>query len=266
MVALIDTHCHIYLPDFASDLQAVLSRAKEHQVGALIVAGIDAQTSEQAIQLAEKYAEVYAAIGIHPNSQVSDVDQELKEIESWVSHPKIVAIGEIGLDYYREVVPIAEQKYRLQCQLDLATRKKLPVIIHNRNAMEELFPLVSTWIEKERESAPMKLSAHGVFHSFSEDEQWAQKIINLGFFIGISGVITFPNGRKIKDVVKAVPLSCLLLETDAPYLSPVPYRGKRNEPAYLSYTLQELAKVLGVTPEVIAKATTRNAQTLFGID
>lgn len=266
MTFVIDTHCHLYLTEFAADLQVVITRARDHQVGSILVVGIDAETSRQAIQLSEDYEEVYAAVGIHPNSQVLDVDQELKTIASWVSHPKVVAIGEIGLDYYRQYVPIDEQMYRLQCQLNLALEENLPVIIHNRNAVEDLFPIVSKWVEKNQAKTRSNFLHCGVFHSFSEDEQWAQKIVALGFFIGISGVITFPNLRKIKDVVRTVPLSHLLIETDAPYLSPVPFRGKRNEPSYLLYTLQGISTVLGISAEVIANTTTQNAQTLFGIE
>ncbi|MCX8061604.1 MAG: TatD family hydrolase [Anaerolineales bacterium] len=266
MTALIDTHCHLYLQDFSADLPAVLERAGNCQIVAMVVAGIDAKTSEQAVQLAEQYNEIYVAVGIHPNSQVVDIDQELSRIETLVTHPKVVAIGEIGLDYYRKFVPAAEQNYRLQCQLDLAMKVKLPVIIHNRNAIEDLVPLVSRWAEIGRMNSRSDLLPYGVFHSFSEDEQWAQKIHNMGFLIGVSGVITFPNARKIKEVVRSVPLSSLLLETDAPYLSPHPFRGKRNEPSYITYTLKEIASILGISHEVIAKTTTQNAQTLFGID
>jgi TatD DNase family protein len=263
-MVLIDTHCHLFLREFATDLEVVLSRALENRVEAILVVGIDAKTSQQAIQMAERYDGIYAAIGIHPNSQVVDIDDELKKIKPWLFHPKVVAVGEIGLDYYREHVSASDQKYRLLRQLDFASEAGLPVIIHNRNAVEDLFPLMSKWVEEKQTNSQMAKSCYGVFHSFSEDEHWARHIVNLGFFIGISGVITFPNARKIKDVVRAIPVANFLVETDAPYLSPQPFRGKRNEPSYLRYTLQGMASLLQIAPEALANTTTFNAQTLFG--
>lgn len=265
-MALIDTHCHLYLPEFEADIAEVVRRAIDHQITGMIVIGIDAETSRQAIHLAEEYKEIYAAVGIHPNSQVMNIDEELRQIQELLFHPKVVAVGEIGLDTYREYVSLAEQKTRLQRQLELASQAGLPVIIHNRNAIEELYPILKKWTETQTAIPQANQKKIGVLHSFSEDVRWAQRVIDLGFSIGISGVVTFPKAQKLKEVVMTVPQQFLLLETDAPYLSPQPRRGKRNEPAYLIYTLQEIVNLTGDSMESLANVTTLNAQNLFGID
>lgn len=263
---LIDTHCHLYLPEFEVDLAKVIGHAIDNQVGRMIVVGIDARTSHQAIHLAEAYQEIYAAVGIHPNSQVLDIDEELRQIQELLFHPKVIAVGEIGLDIYREYVSLAEQKTRLQHQLELASEADLPVIIHNRNAIEELYPILAKWAEAQIAMPQSERKQIGVLHSFSEDVRWAQRMMDLGFSIGISGVVTFPKAHRVKEVVMAVPQQVLLLETDAPYLSPQPQRGKRNEPAYLIHTLQEMVNIMGSSMESLAHVTTSNAQNLFGIE
>ncbi|GAB4473320.1 MAG: TatD family hydrolase [Anaerolineales bacterium] len=265
MMRLIDTHCHLFMADYASDIDAVIERAKGYHVHQMIVAGIDARTSQQAVQLADSHKEVYAAVGLHPNSSVNNIEEELKAIHQMLSHPKVVAVGEIGLDYYRDFVPISEQKDRLRRQLEMAEESGLPLILHNRNAIVDLFPIVSEWVQHQRSNNHPTDFRYGVFHSFSETAEIAQQIVALGFLIGISGVITYPNAPKITDVVRAVSLEHLLIETDAPYLCPQPCRGKRNEPANLIYTLQKLSYVLEIAPEAVADATTQNAQLLFGI-
>lgn len=263
---LIDTHCHLYLPEFEADLVTVVGRAIDNQVRGMMVVGIDAKTSRQAIHLAEEYKEIYAAVGIHPNSQVLDIEEELRQIQELLFHPKVLAVGEIGLDTYREYVSLADQKKRLQRQLELASEAELPVIIHNRNAIEELYPILTQWAEAQITIRPANSRRIGVLHSFSEDVRWAQRMIDLGFSIGISGVVTFPKAHKTKEVVITIPQQYLLLETDAPYLSPQPRRGKRNEPAYLIYTLQEMVNLTASSMESLANVTTLNAQNLFGID
>lgn len=253
------------MDEYASDLEAVIERAKRNQVRQMIVAGIDAQTSLQAIHLAELYEGISVAVGLHPNSRVANVEIELNAIHKLTIHPKVVAIGEIGLDYYRDDVSVGDQQYRLQTQLSFAAERQLPVIIHNRNAFHDIYPLVCEWVKQRQAGHPLPDARLGVFHSFSEDSFAAQKVVELGFFLGVSGVITFPNARKIVEVVRSVRLESLLIETDAPYLCPQPCRGKRNEPANLIYTLQKLAEVLEAAQEKVASATTQNAQILFGI-
>ncbi|MCS6907895.1 MAG: TatD family hydrolase [Anaerolineales bacterium] len=262
---LVDTHCHLYLPEFAADLEDVLTRAHQNHVNIVVVAGIDAQTSLQCIKLAEKYEEVYAAVGIHPNSEVLDTKKELNAIRSWLSHPKIIAVGEIGLDYHRASVPIVEQRERFVRQLEFADEANLPIIVHNRNAIHDLHPLVAEWVRDKNRIPQEAKVAYGVFHSFSEDREWARELTQLGFLLGISGVVTFPNAHKTKEVVRSTPLTRLLLETDAPYLCPQPCRGKRNEPAHLNYIAQEMAALLGVSTDRVAEITSQNAKSLFGI-
>jgi|DewCreStandDraft_5_1066085.scaffolds.fasta_scaffold37488_1 TatD DNase family protein len=263
---LIDTHSHLYLPEFETDLEDVIRRAIDHRVEGMIVVGIDAKTSRQAIRLAEDYPQLYAAVGVHPNSQIGDIEEELEQIKELLPHPKVVAVGEIGLDTYREYVSLADQKVRLQRQLELASEADLPVIIHNRNAMVELYSILTEFVEKKAVNPQVGRKPLGVLHSFSEDVEWAKRVIDLGFFIGVSGVVTFPNAQIIKEVVKAIPQQYLLLETDAPYLSPQPKRGKRNEPAYLVYTLQEMVNLTGSSVDFLANQVTSNAQNLFGIN
>jgi len=265
-MALIDTHCHLYLPEFNPDLEAVIERALDCGVDRMVVVGIDAKTSQQAIRLAEQYQGIYAAIGIHPNSPVIDINDEMNQIKVMLSHPKVVAVGEIGLDYYREYVAVPEQKARLLRQLDLAAQADLPVIIHNREAIEDLYPILSNWVKEKKNPSQPDSKFAGVLHSFSEDVQWAQRMIDMGFLVGVSGVVTFPKARNIKEVVMTIPKTYLLIETDAPYLSPQNHRGKRNEPAFLAYTAQEIAKMQGCSLEVLADVTTHNAKILFGID
>ncbi len=264
-MVIVDTHCHLFLSEYDLDLEVVLERAATNQVRWMIVAAIDARTSCEAVRMAEQYEMLYAAVGIHPNSLVENIEDELSLIRSLVAHPKVVAIGEIGLDYYRTYVSPTDQKYRLSKQLEIASESKLPLILHNRDAIHDLYPLVCEWAKQVSRFPEDRFTSCGVFHSFSEDDKWARQVVEMGFYIGISGVVTFPKAYKIKDVVRSISLNRLLVETDAPYLCPQPCRGKRNEPANIVYTVQEIANLSNVSVETVADTTTKNAQTLFGI-
>ncbi len=264
MTGIIDTHCHLFFDNLFSDIDAVIERAIAQGVEAFVVPGIDVETSKLAIQLAETYPMVYAAIGIHPNSDIEPTDRVFTQIQQLLPHPKVVAIGEIGLDYYRNKFNSDKQKILLKHQLDIATEYQLPIILHNRNAMDDLFECVQQW--QNRISPSQNRKPKGVFHAFSEDLNWAKQVIQMGFFIGVGGVITYPKAHLLRDVVQSIPIDYLLLETDAPFLPPQPFRGKSNEPAYLPIIVNELSTELNIGKDVLIKTTHRNSKILFGLN
>lgn len=268
MVGIIDTHCHLYFEDFSSDLDHILEQAGEEGISSFIVPGIDFDSSMRAINLAERYPSIYAAVGIHPNSDEIGCEAKLNELESLLPHPKVVAIGEIGLDYYRNKETSALQKSFLEHQFVIAEKYHLPVIVHNRNASSDLVEIVSNWINDSTnpEVNPLTNTRRGVFHSFSEDYLLAQKIIDLGFFLGISGAVTYPKADKLHEVVSKVTLSRIVVETDAPFLPPQPFRGKRNEPRYLYHTVNKIATLRNSDVIDVIHQTTENAKFLFGIN
>lgn len=267
MAGIIDTHCHLYFDVFSQDIDQLIQRALDQGVEAIVVPGIDVETSLRALRLAEEIPQVYAAVGIHPNSTDELRDVALSQIEKLVHNPKVIAIGEIGLDYYRNPDTKERQKEYLKKQLDLARKHSLPVILHNRNAIADIINIVQPWVEEQSSGIEGENSRKfGVFHSFSEDKKWAERVIQLGFFIGISGVITYPKNDQLPDVVSNVPPSRVLVETDAPFLPPQPYRGKRNEPCFLPITIQKIASILNSNAAVIADITSHNAKYLFGIN
>lgn len=261
---LVDTHCHLYFDNYKKDLQAVLTRAGEAGVERILVPGIDLLTSQQAINLAEEFDMIYAAVGVHPNSATTWDSGTLEALEMMAEHPKVVAVGEIGLDYYRDRAPRSLQKRVLREQLSLAGRVNLPLVIHTRNTspdqrscFEDIFQIIS---EIDTEYAG---GIRGVFHSFLESEAEAQVAHKHGFYIGITGPVTFKNARELHCVVNSTPMEKLLIETDGPFLSPHPYRGKRNEPANVYYVAEKVAQLLERSPKEVAEITTANADRLF---
>jgi TatD DNase family protein len=260
MLILIDTHCHLNFAQFEGDRETVVARAVEQGVGIIINPGVNLPSSREAIALAERYEPVFAAVGIHPTS-TDDLDQAaLRELREMTQHPKVVAIGEIGLDYYwpeqsdREWPCASPQTQRaaFRRQLDLAGELGLPVIIHNREADTD----VMIGLEDSR-------GVSGVLHSFSGDVDLAEWAVELGFHIGISGPVTFEKGQDMKEVARQIDFDRLLIETDAPFLAPSPYRGKRNEPALVRVVAQEIARLRGCAFGDVAERTSKNARTLF---
>lgn len=249
-----DTHCHLNDPEFEKDRDEVIRRMMEARVGRAAVVGYDAQSSALAVELADAYPGLYAAVGVHPHD-AKTYDQAVEDgLRSLLSHPKVVAFGEIGLDYHYDHSPrpVQQDKFRLQIRLGKAAG--LPLIIHEREATADLLKIL------EEEAA----GEHGgVMHCFSGSPETAKIVVEMGFHIGIDGPVTFANARKIPEVLQAVPINRLLLETDCPYLTPVPYRGRRNEPAYLPLVGEAVAKILGMTTEAVARQTTENAEKLF---
>jgi TatD DNase family protein len=275
---LIDTHAHLQHARFADDLDATLARATEHGVTTAIVPGSTLEDSHSAIALAERYATprcagarcvgapcaLYAAVGIHPTETDSLTPATLTELRELAQHPRVVAIGEIGLDYYWPRIhdrgwPCAEpaqQRAALEAQLTLAAELSLPVILHNRDAHADILDMLHAWMRDHPERS-------GTLHAYAGGPALLQEALALNLCIGMDGPVTFKKATDLHEVARQVPLERLLLETDAPYLTPHPYRGRRNEPSYVVYVAERIAALKGLAVEIIAAATTANAQRLF---
>lgn len=253
---LIDTHSHIYSEDFLHDRDEALQRAYSSGVKKIILPNIDSGSIKHMLDLNDAYPHLcYPLMGLHPTSVDEDYKEELQAIEYWLEKRKFYGIGEIGIDLYWDKKFINEQKDAFRHQIRLAKSKQLPIVIHVRDSFKETFEIV----EEEQDG-----SLKGIFHCFSGEEVEAQKVIGLGFLLGIGGVLTFKNSS-LDEVIKTVNLKNLVLETDSPYLSPVPKRGKRNESAYLVYVAQKVAEIYDVPLAEVAEITTSNARKLFGI-
>ncbi|QWB96348.1 TatD family hydrolase [Mycoplasmatota bacterium] len=249
---MIDTHCHLNIEEFEMDYQQVIKDALAEGVNEMIVIGIDPISNKKAIELADTFNELYATVGIHPG--VVD-DYDIQSIEPLLKHEKVIAIGEIGLDLYWRQDNIEKQKEIFIKQIQLAIKHQLPIVIHTRNSFSEAYDCVK----------PYKGKIKGVFHCFSSHLEDAKKAVDLGFYIGIDGPVTFKNAKDIKEIATHIPLDKILIETDSPYLSPHPFRGKRNEPKRLSYIAQAIADLKGISKEEVVKITTLNAHELFHI-
>lgn len=258
---LIDTHFHLDFKKFDKDRSEVVARALEAGVTQMITIGISLETCQRAVELAEAYESVWAAVGIHPNDSQEWGTEAEKALRTWAKHPKVVAIGEIGLDYYWKQVPREVQQRAFDEQLALAADVGLPVIIHDREAHEDIMITLRRWI-----STLTNKTSPGVLHFFSGDLAMAQEAIELGFYLGTDGPVTFKNARALQKVVAKIPLERLLIETDAPFLAPHPHRGRRNEPAYVRYVAEQVANLHGTTLEYVAAQTTANARRLFGLE
>lgn len=251
---LIDTHTHLQSEDFAADFNAVLQRAKEAGLEKMICVGYDLPSSVVAVNLARKHREIYAVIGVHPHDAKTLNDSVLAELHSLAQFDKVVAIGEIGLDYYRDLSPREEQRRAFISQMKLAQELGKPIVIHDRDAHQEVFELVKQ--EKGGQHG-------GVMHCFSGHVPLALDFIKEGFYISLSGNVTFQNNKKGPEVACKVPLDRLLIETDCPYLTPEPFRGKRNEPSYVKYVAAKIAELRKQTEMEIAYITNRNAHEIF---
>ncbi len=252
---LIDTHAHLEMRAFDEDRDAVVRRAGEAGIDVIVTVGTNLQDCRKAITIAGRYDSVYAAIGIHPHD-VKGIDGETYHlIRRLAGQPKVVAYGEIGLDFFRNRSPRNDQIRCFGEQLELAAELGMPVIIHDREAHRETLEMLAGWKGKKG----------GIIHCFSGDAVMAGKCLESGFYISIPGPVTYPKSEKLLDVVRQVPLDRLLVETDAPYLSPHPCRGQRNEPAYVVYTAKKVAETKGLPLEEVAEATSRNARAVFGI-
>jgi len=255
---LIDSHAHIDLPEFNQDRDRVLARARERGVRAVINVGLDAESSRKSLEMAGKYDDVFVAVGFHPHEAARMKEGDLKSLADLTRDWRVVAIGEIGLDFYRNLSPRKSQLEVFQKQLDLAGELGLPVVVHCRQAHEEVFDILSNWVK----AAPAD-SRRGVIHCFSGDIAMARRYIELGFYISLAGSVTYPSAGELVEVARELPLDRLVLETDAPFLAPQAHRGKRNEPAYIALTAEKVAQVRQVSTEVVADGAARNTIELF---
>jgi TatD DNase family protein len=264
---LIDSHCHLDVVQFDDDRPAVLARAAAAGVATIVNPGIDLTHCRQAVALAEAEASLYAAVGIHPNSSGAVDQATLDALRVWASHPKVVAIGEIGLDYYWDQVPAAQQAKAFRAQLALAAEVGLPVIIHNRDATADTMAILHEWATAAatRNSPLAQRPFWGVLHAFGGELALAHQAYELNFVLGIGGPVTFRNARQLQAVAAQLDLDRLMLETDAPYLTPHPYRGTRNEPAYVALVCTQMAALCGLEPATIAQRTSAVASTFFGL-
>ncbi len=264
MDELVDSHCHLDAPQFDADRQAVIARAAENGVAIIVDPGIDLPSSRAAVALAQQHENVYAAVGVHPHDAKTLDEETRRELRKLATSPKVVAIGEIGLDYYRDLSPREAQRAALVWQLELAAELELPVILHDRDAHDDVLAMLTDWHSALGDSHPARAARPGVLHSFSGDETLARQLVALGFWIGISGPVTYRNAERLRGLVRAMPAEKLLVETDGPYLPPHPYRGKRNEPAYVRLVAQAVADARGAALERVAYLTSANARDLFG--
>jgi TatD DNase family protein len=251
---LIDTHCHLYDPVFAEDIDAVIRRAISSGVRRFYLPAVDRQSESAMLGLEKQYPELcYAMQGLHPCSVKADVEDALKHVEQSLDARRFAAIGEIGLDFYWDRSFEKEQYHAFHRQIEWAVRLDLPIVIHSRDSIDQTIAAV-----REHQNGNLR----GIFHCFNNDEQSAEQIVALGFYLGIGGTITYKNS-KLPEVIKHVGLENIVLETDAPYLPPVPFRGKRNESSYIMYVAEKIAVIKGVPVDEVGRITTDNALKIF---
>ncbi len=260
---LTDTHCHLNLNQFDTDLEEVISRAKEANVERILVPGIDLETSRKAVFLANQFTQIYAAVGVHPNTVDGWPDDCLSQLKALSIDSKVVAIGEIGLDNHWKDTNPAYQEHIFREQLYLASHLQKPVLLHSRDALDSLFPILEDWAASLSAANSPLMHRAGVLHAFEGSLEQAYRAIEIGFFIGLAGPVTFRNATEKHLLAQELPLERILIETDSPYLTPHPFRGKRNEPAYVREVAKALADFQKVDLETILEKTSRNAETLF---
>ena len=252
---LFDTHAHLNDPAFDEDRAELLETFKDAGVGLVLNAGCSLESSHDCIALAEKYPWIYCSVGTHPDTADEVNADVLEAYRQMCKHPKVMAIGEIGLDYYYETIPREIQKQAFRMQMELAEELDMPVIIHERNAHDDGMTIVKEF---------PKVS--GVFHCYSGSAEMARQLVKMGWYIGFTGVLTFKNARKAVETAAAIPLERIVLETDCPFMAPEPYRGKRNHPGYLPRMAEKLAEIRGLPVEEIIRITTENAKRLYRIE
>jgi TatD DNase family protein len=253
MIKLIDTHCHLYLEEFKPDLEQVIKRAEAEGVTKFMLPAIDSSQNDNLLETERRFrGQCFPMMGLHPCSVRENYEEELRLVEDWLDKRGFVAVGEIGLDYYWDLSFKNQQLEVFEKQIQMAIKQKLPIVIHSRNSLDDCIDIVSRY----------KGQLTGIYHCFSGSFQQASAIIELGFYLGIGGVLTYKNAG-LAEVVKDIPLAHIVLETDSPYLTPVPFRGKRNESSYLKYVVQKLAEIKEVSEEEIGRITTLNAEKVF---
>jgi TatD DNase family protein len=251
---LIDTHAHLDFDNYDQDREEVFNRAREIGVEKIVNIGADLEGSRRVVELAEKYDDVYASVGIHPHEADTVNDESLAEIKALADFPKVKAIGECGLDFYYDNSPREIQKEAFKKQLQLALELKLPVVVHSREAAAETLAILDEIAD---------FAENLIFHCYAYGPVEIEEIIKRDYYVAFGGLITFNSAQPIRDALKKMPLDRILLETDAPYLTPAPYRGKRNEPAYLEHIVKKAAAIKGIRAEEMGKITTENAERIY---
>lgn len=252
---LVDSHCHLDFPDFAAELDAVVARAKAAGVGRLVTISTRVKKNAQLIAIAEKFPDVFCSVGTHPHHADEELDIDAAALIAIAKHPKVVAIGEAGLDYHYDTGPRENQAKSFGQHIEAARKTGLPLVIHARDADDDMAQI----LKEEAGRGPFK----AVLHCFTAGRELAFTAVELGHYIGFTGILTFKNSESLRQIAKDLPADRILIETDSPYLAPVPYRGKRCEPAYVAETAKMLASVRGVSPADMARQTTENFHRLF---
>jgi TatD DNase family protein len=251
---LIDSHAHLEMPDFKRDLEQVIQRAKESGVGYIFTVGTEKKDWKKALEIADSHPSIYVILGVHPHNVKEIEDQTYPTLRELCQNGKVKAYGEIGLDFFRNLSPRDIQLKRFREQIGLARELGLPIVVHDREAHRETLEILRSENAKE---------CGGIIHCFSGDDAMARACLDMGFYISIPGSITFKNAEGFREIVKKIPLESLLVETDAPFITPEPFRGKRNEPSYVRYTAQKVAEIKKVSFEKVAEVTTENALTVY---
>jgi TatD DNase family protein len=264
MTMLIDSHCHLQFAQFNDDRAQVLDRAWQADLSAIVVVGTDADASERALALAEAHPNVFATVGWHPHQASEFDDRQRLALRRLAESPKTVAVGEIGLDFYRKLSPPETQRAVFQQMLDVAGELRLPVVVHSRAAEDEVFAILSGWANQVKGQWPQERPL-GVVHCFGGDLALALRYVQLGFLVSIAANVTYPNAGRLASVVAGLPLERLLVETDAPYLTPQAMRPQRNEPSFLVETVGRIAEIRAQTVREVAEQTSANAAALYGI-
>lgn len=252
---LVDSHCHLDFPDFQEDLDALLARAAEAGVGLMVSIGTRISQFDKVLAVAERYGNVYCTVGIHPHEAAVEAKTDAAQLIALAKHPKVIGFGETGLDYFYDHSPRDQQQAAFRSHIQAARDAGLPVIVHTRDADEDTAAILA----EEAAIGPFT----GLIHCFSSGRQLAEKAIDLGLYVSLSGILTFNKAEDLRETVRGLPLDRLLVETDAPYLAPVPKRGKRNEPAFVAHTAAKLAELKGLEANALAAATTENFFRLF---
>jgi len=250
---LVDSHCHINFPDLASNLDAVMQSMATNNVTHALCVSVNLREFPQVLAVAEAHDNIYASVGVHPDYEDED-PVSVEQLVRLAAHPRVIAIGETGLDYFRLTGDLEWQRERFRTHIRAAILAGKPLIIHTREAAQDTIRIM-------QEEGARQIG--GVMHCFTESLEVAEQAIALGFYISFSGIVTFKNATNLKQVAQHIPLECMLVETDSPYLAPVPFRGKTNQPAYVKYVAEEIAKLRGITLEEVAQATTHNFFQLF---
>ncbi len=257
---VVDTHAHLDMSEFNSDLEVVLARAAQAGIKTILTIGIDLKSSRQAVELAQRYPGVYAAVGIHPHDAEGATQEDISQLETLAKSPRVVALGEMGLDFYRNTSSRDAQLRVFAWQLELANKTGLPIIIHCRQAVQDMLGILSRWSSESATVGP-----EGIIHCFNGDLTAVQSYIEMGFYLALGGYIGYPSSLSFREIIRDIPLDKLVLETDCPFLPPQQYRGKRNEPAYTLLTLQVLADIKKLSVEEVASQTTANARAVLKI-